>query len=150
MLERKTTARGIIYRDGKLFLQKLKHSDGVNDFWSTPGGKLDPCESIVNGVSRELIEETGVAPKVGRLLFVQQFLDKDVEFTEFFFHIENPEDYESIDLSATSHGELEIAHFGFVDPKNEHVLPRFLSDIDLDDCIQNIKPVYFYHEAREG
>lgn len=71
MLERKTTARGVVYRDGKLFLQKLKHDDGTNDFWSTPGGKLDPGAAIVDGVSRELIEETGVLPKVGRLLFVQ-------------------------------------------------------------------------------
>ena len=147
MLERKTTSRGIIYRDGKLFLQKLKHSDGTNDFWSTPGGKLDPGEAIVDGASRELVEETGVAPKVGRLLFVQQFMDGDREFTEFFFLIENPQDYESIDLSATSHGELEIARYGFVDPKTEHVLPSFLSEIDIDDYVQNIKPVFFYAET---
>ena len=74
-------------------------------------------------------------------------MDGDREFTEFFFLIENPQDYESIDLSATSHGELEIARYGFVDPKTEHVLPSFLSEIDIDDYVQNIKPVFFYAET---
>lgn len=74
-------------------------------------------------------------------------MDDGREFTGFFFLIENPQDYESIDLSATSHGELEIAHYGFVDPKAEHVLPRFLSEIDIDDYVQNMRPVYFYTDV---
>jgi uncharacterized protein with ACT and thioredoxin-like domain len=53
-----------------------------------------------------MIEETGIAPKIGKLLFIQQFDDGEKEHLEFFFHIENVEDYEIVDLEATSHGTL--------------------------------------------
>lgn len=148
-VDRRITARGIIFRDGKIFLQKLHNSNGANGFWSTPGGKLDPAEKLEDGAHRELIEETGVEPKVGRLLFVQQFFDAGgPEFIEFFYHIENPEDYETIDLTSTTHGVEEVAEFGFVDPKTEYVLPAFLSKIDIQDYIDNIKPVYFYYDSK--
>ena len=141
-LDRKITSRGIIFRDGKMFAQKLHN----NNFWSTPGGKLDPRESIEAGAIRELIEETGITPKLGRLLFIQQLADDGAEYIEFFYLIENPEDFEMIDLAATSHGEAEVREYGFIDPKTEHILPAFLGEIDLQDYIDNVKPVYFHNE----
>lgn len=144
--ERLVTSRGIIFKEGKLFLQKLHSSGGANTFWSTPGGKNDPYESVVDNVRREMIEETGVVPEIGRLLFVQQFYEKEREYIEFFFHITNPDDYESIDLAHTTHGKIEVAEYGFVDPHAERVLPAFLSELDIQDYIDNEKPVYFYYE----
>lgn len=144
MFKRRIATRGIIFKDGKILAQKLKNQTGVNPFWCMPGGGLDPQESLVDGVYREMIEETGVVPKVGRLLFVQQFAsdrpDCDEEL-EFFFHIENPEDYEAIDLGNTSHGVAEVATCAFIDPK-EYILPAFLQTIDITSYIDSDKPVY--------
>jgi ADP-ribose pyrophosphatase YjhB (NUDIX family) len=145
-LERKITARGIIVKDGKLFAQKLHTERGINTFWSTPGGKLDPQEPIERGAARELLEECGVTAKVGRLLFVQQFGDETREFIEFFFHVENPDDFLEIDLESTTHGVEEIAEHGFIDPRTEHVLPAFLRDIDIQEYIDTVKPVLFHVE----
>jgi 8-oxo-dGTP pyrophosphatase MutT (NUDIX family) len=97
-------------------------------------------------MTRELIEETGVTPKVGRLLFIQQLKDDDADYTEFFFHIENPEDFEEIDLESTSHGVLEVAEYDFIDPKTSYVLPAFLSEIDIQSYIDEVKPVYMHSE----
>lgn len=144
-LDRKITSRGIIVKDGKMFAQKL-HG---NNFWCTPGGKLDPEETIEAGCIRELIEETGVTPKLGRLLFIQQLIDKNAEYVEFFFHIENPDDYETIDLAATSHGEAEVAEYGFIDPKTEYILPAFLGEIDLQEHIDSGAPVYIHNALDE-
>jgi ADP-ribose pyrophosphatase YjhB (NUDIX family) len=145
---RRVCVRGIIYRDGKIFGQQLKaHSD--YDFWCTPGGGLDPDEPLLDGLHREMIEETGVAPKIGRLLFVQQFIDGDREFLEFFFHIENAADYENIDLSATTHGELEIAHYGFIDPTAENLLPAPLQTIDYEKYIGSVQPVVIMNQFGE-
>lgn len=129
------TVRGIIMKDGKLFCQKLKHSNGVNDFWATPGGHLDHGESFEAGLTREMLEETGVPPQIGRLLFTQQYMDDDKPNVELFYHILNADDYTELDLANTSHGLLEVDEYGFVDPKTSVVRPTFLTEIDLEQAL---------------
>lgn len=151
--KRRVCVRGIIYTDGKLFCQRLKDKNGQpKNFYCTPGGGLDPHESLTDGTSRELVEETGVEPRVGKLLFVQQYSENNPtsdhtseEFLELFYHIENPEDYAKIDETA-SHFDAEIYDYDFVDPKTTAVLPAFLREIDIADYIQNNRPVYHYTE----
>lgn len=152
---RRVNVRGIIVNDkGELFCQRLtaRDRDG-RDFWCTPGGGLDMGESLLDGLRREMIEETGVAPEIGRLLFVQQFAedgeqsaDRPAEQLEFFFHITNWQDYQQIDLSATTHGELEVAACGFVDPKNTVILPSFLTETDVQRLIGEVAPVVLLSE----
>ena len=48
---------------------------------------------------------------------------------------------ETINLAETSHGELEIEHFGFVDTKTETILPDLLQTIDLVRYTTSIQPV---------
>lgn len=147
MKTRRTNVRGIIYRDGKLLVTKFRQEDNSeSEHWGTFGGGLDIGESITEGLHREMIEETGIAPKIGRLLFIQQFDDGEKEQFELFFHIENPEDYEAINLESTSHGLLELTRSEFVDPKNSFVLPAFLSNIDIEAYINGTLPVHIYSE----
>lgn len=145
-MERRIATRGIIVKNGKLFAVVHKKGKIINDFWAIPGGGVNPHESLHDGVTRELIEETGVTPKVGKLLFVQQYRDENREYLEFFFHIENPDDFVEIDLTSTSHGHIEIDHFEFINPKAENILPVFLKTIDIEQYITTDQPVYFYSE----
>lgn len=140
---RRINVRGIIYKNGQLLCQQLKPGadEAPRDYWCTPGGGLDDGESLHQGLHREMIEETGIAPKVGKLLFVQQFHDGTKEQLEFFFHIENPDDYEVIDLASTSHGEAEISKVAFIDPKQHTVLPNYLTTIDIQASIDGKAPV---------
>lgn len=148
MTTRRIATRGIIFKDGKLLCQKLNaYRRESRDFWCTPGGGLDDGEALRDGLYREIIEETGIAPKIGRLLFVQQFTeDGEKEQMEFFFHIENTEDYETIDLTATTHGVEEIEQVEFVDPRKNIVLPEFLQKIDIQMYVDTIQPVFFYDD----
>lgn len=141
MTQRRVTVRGIIYQDGKLFAQKLINGDGESDYWCIPGGGLDSHESLHDGLVREMIEETGIAPKVGKLLYVQQYATSEKEFLEFFFHIANPEDYHTIDLAATTHGLIEVARCEFIEPAKHTILPEFLQTADIDRAIRNDMPV---------
>lgn len=152
-MNRRITVRGIIYQDSKLFAVRHKANEtDTKGFWCTPGGGLDDKESLTDGVRRELIEETGVTPIVGRLLFIQQFsktanLSHEYdEFLEFFFLIDNPDDFKSIDLSSTTHGNQEISQFGFVNPSEVTFLPTFLTEIDLKQYIETVQPVFISNE----
>lgn len=140
-MNRRIAVRAIIYKNGKIFaLRQIKHGK-VNEFWSTPGGGLDPMESLEDGLTRELIEETGVKPVVGPLLFIQQYKESETEEQlEFFYHVINTDDYENIDLSATTHGEIEVSEYGFIDPKTEPILPHFLETVDLEQSLK-VSPV---------
>ncbi len=150
MQTRRVTVRGIIVKNGQLFAQKLKTEDGGSaDYWCIPGGGVDPNESILAALHREMIEETGVTPEVGRLLYIQQYANSDREFLEFFFHVKNADDYETIDLAATSHGEAEVAECGFVDPARENILPEFLQRRDIAVDLASVTPVEIVDNLNE-
>jgi ADP-ribose pyrophosphatase YjhB (NUDIX family) len=148
MKPRRITVRGIIFRNGQLLSQELvpDHNGNKRDYWCTPGGGLEPNESIHDGLTREMIEETGIVPTIGKLLFIQQYEDDEKEFIEFFFHITNHQDYETIDLKSTTHGLLETEKIEFITPGDHTILPAFLQAIDIQDHIDNDKPVIVTNE----
>lgn len=154
---RRVNVRGVIVNDkGELFCQRLtaRDQDG-RDFWCTPGGGLDMGESLLDGLRREMIEETGVTPEIGRLVLVQQFTEGGEqsahgpsEQLEFFFHITNWKDYQQIDLAAATHGVAEVAQCGFVDPKTTVILPTLLTEIDTTALVNELAPVIIHSELR--
>lgn len=153
-MSRRITVRGLIIKDNMVFSVRHRHDyETPKSFWCTPGGGLEPHESLVDGITRELIEETGVTPVVGKLLLIQQFrispphVDTgNDEILELFFHIENTADFETIDLRATTHGDAEIAEYGFVDPSTVEYLPSILSSLDLNELITKNSPVIITSE----
>ncbi len=54
-----TVAGGLIELDGRLLLVQNQRRDGSLD-WTTPGGVVDPGEAILEGLTREVEEETGL------------------------------------------------------------------------------------------
>lgn len=143
---RRINVRAIIYKDGKLLAVTHKAADSrMPRYYFIPGGGLDPHESLIDGVKRELLEETGVVAKVGKLLFVQQFASERAGYTEeleFFFEVTNASDFERIDLSATTHGGEELSVCEFVDPAQVELRPAFLQDLDIASYLDSHKPVY--------
>ena len=135
---RRVSVRAIVLHQGKLLCVRLKpykgslREAGGNDYWCLPGGGLDEGEALIPGLEREMLEETGIKPQVGNLLYVQQFAYNDKDYLEFFFHVTNGEDYLHIDLSKTTHGAEEIAKIGFVDPAATKLLPEFLTSKPLE------------------
>lgn len=148
MEKRRINVRGIVYKDGKILAVKHKNKDGSEaPYWAVPGGGLDPLESLQDGLVREFIEETGIRPKVGKLLFIQQFASERTsrdEELEFFFYIENADEYQEIDLIKTTHGTEELARCEFINPKTENILPKFLQTVDIEKEISKSNGVTSY------
>jgi len=134
------SVRGIIFREGKIFLQR-NHG---NDFWSLPGGKLENDESLTDCLIRELREEIDIEAKVGRLLFVQQFPnsarehaetpDKSGDSLDFFFAIDNPDGFANVDWRAAKFAnEIDDAGWFLLEQLHDmDVLPEFLKQLDAD------------------
>lgn len=134
-MERRMAARALFIHDGKLLA--IKHTPYLGkpvNYWCTIGGGVDPNESLEAAVIREVIEETGITPKIGRLLYVQQYVQKEREHIEFFFLIENSEDYLNVDLTKSTHGSQEIEEIAYINPSDSKygLLPDFLREIDLN------------------
>jgi 8-oxo-dGTP diphosphatase len=132
--------RGVIIHDGKLLTVTHQHDPS---FVCLPGGHLEAGEDPVECLKREIIEELGVTPTIGRLLYVNTFVDKkrDVQPIEFFFEITNSEEFVNFTDYARTH-EHEIESWHWMDSNDYHrLLPeKFAQDfrnktIDKDKTI---------------
>ncbi len=154
MDKRRIGVRAIIYNDGKILAvkHKSKETGEAKDWWAIPGGGLDPGESLEDGLRREMEEELGVKVEPGRLLCIQQFVSGRVdcdEELEFFFLVENSDDFATIDFMNTTHGFHELVACEFIDPKSETIKPGFLGEIDLARYVETIQPVLVANRFKE-
>lgn len=92
--------RGIILHEGKLLI--VKHLG--TGYMALPGGHLEYGEDVITCLKRELVEELGVLPEIGRLLYINTFMgSKKDEYIEFFFEVKNGKDYLNIDGLERTH-----------------------------------------------
>ncbi len=150
---RRINVRAIICKDGKLLAVKHKHGEDISHYYAVPGGGLNPQESLVDGLARELREETGVDAVIGNLLFIQQFPSARAGYTEeleFFFAVKNPDNFTGINLENTSHGADELAVCEFVDPASVTLYPEFLQSIDIVGYANNDRPTLVIDNLHES
>jgi ADP-ribose pyrophosphatase YjhB (NUDIX family) len=113
--------RGVIMQDNKLLIVKHKESQ----FMALPGGHLEYGEDVITCLKRELIEELGVLPEIGKLLYISTFMDsKKDEYVEFFFEVKNGNKYLNIDGIERTHAH-ELAEILWVSPDSDiEILPK--------------------------
>jgi len=71
-------AKAVIIQDEKILL--VEYVDGTGLHYNFPGGGIQPHESVVDGLRREILEETGVSATIGRLLMVGNYFPPDHNF----------------------------------------------------------------------
>lgn len=144
-MARRISVRGIALHNGKLLCVRLRPYKGKiraegGNYWCLPGGGLEDSEALIAGIEREMLEETGIKPEIGRLLYIHQFAFNGIEYLEFFFHIANAKDYLRVDLTRTTHGQKELAEIDFIDPKKVRILPEFLATEALEFMATSNEP----------
>ena len=97
-------ARVLVLKDNKILLVRNK---GAN-FWYLPGGGWEYTEeTITECASREVNEETGYSVDIERLLWLQEFHEKDRIFFETFWLAKvNDRNIQTID-GLSSHIDLD-------------------------------------------
>lgn len=99
-------AAGVLFRDddGRVLLVKPTYKDG----WDIPGGYVEPGESPKQAAVREVEEELGLKPKIGRLLVVD-WAPHPAEGDKILFVFDGGRlDASTVKLEA---GELERAEY---------------------------------------
>jgi len=93
--------RGVILYEGKLLA--VRHPETM-DFLALPGGHLEWGEGLKECLEREIIEELGMKPTLGRLLYINNFIDKkNTHYFEFFFEITNGSEFKDTAHLAKTH-----------------------------------------------
>ena len=113
--------RGVIIHDSKLLIVKHKESQ----FMALPGGHLEYGEDVITCLKRELVEELGILPEIGRLLYISTFMsDRKDEYVEFFFEVKNGKDYLNIDGLERTHAH-ELSEILWVSSNTDiEILPK--------------------------
>jgi mutator protein MutT len=67
-LPRKVIGAAVIWRDGKILIDRRKPGGAMGGLWEFPGGKVEPGETISDCILREIREELGITIAVGEPL----------------------------------------------------------------------------------
>lgn len=137
-------AAGVLFRDGsgRILLVKPTYKDG----WDIPGGYVEPRESPKQAAAREVKEELGLTPSIGRLLVVDWAPHPD-EGDKLLFIFDGGSLLD-LDTGTLSIQRTEIDRVEFVDPVDAaarlsiRLLERITSSLAGDD------DVYLEHGTR--
>jgi 8-oxo-dGTP pyrophosphatase MutT (NUDIX family) len=73
----------------KRFLYLLRNDPRNTGNWGIPGGKIEDGETLLDGVTRECMEEIGYFPIDSKLIPIQKFINNKFVYHTFFCKIEN-------------------------------------------------------------
>lgn len=122
--------RAIIVYDNKILV--VKHS-AKNNYYALPGGHLEWGESVIECMKREIIEELGIEPKIGRLLYVRNYIrDSFSQSIEFHFEIINSVDYTDISKLNGTHS-FELAEICWIGKDDSKILKPEQLQVDLNN-----------------
>lgn len=77
----------------KRYLFLLRNSAGYNNTWALPGGKINPGESVAQGLLREIREELGGIIAGAKLYPIEKFTSDNQKFIYHTFLIPVTEEF---------------------------------------------------------
>ncbi|OGD32044.1 hypothetical protein A3C91_03915 [Candidatus Azambacteria bacterium RIFCSPHIGHO2_02_FULL_52_12] len=116
-------SRAIILHDGRLLVVKHQFTEG---YTALPGGHLEWGEDVKECLRREMVEELGVEPEIGRLFYISMFIKEGKQSIEFFFEVTNGDKFKDCKLVDASHGH-ELDEIYWVSQSDKiNILPQRL------------------------
>jgi len=133
---REISVRAIIIKGNGILAVQPKDSG----FWNLPGGVAKSKETAEEALKRMVLEQTGVVPAVGRLVYILQYHSKSTERLEMFFNVSNAADYKEKDLKDKIKVSKALDGIRYVEPKgNQDLRPEFLQAEPVIDTAKQQK-----------
>lgn len=87
---RMNVAAGVFFHSAKTdrYLYLLRTNPRNPGEWGTPGGKINPGETLLEGIIRECVEEIGFFPTGAKLIPIQKFTNYSFVYHTFFSQVE--------------------------------------------------------------
>lgn len=125
----------LIHKNGKYLLQNRIKEDWKG--YTLPGGHIEPGESIVDAVIREMQEETGLTIRHPRLCGVKQFPLEEGRYIVFLFETEEFEGELRSSEEGTMHwiDEKELSQVNLVEDFGD------LIEVMLNDALTEFQYV---------
>lgn len=124
-----STAAGVFFYSKKTnrYLYLLR-SDNKNMTWSIPGGKLEKDETLLDGLSRECMEEMCYDTSSCKFVPIQKFVNNDFTYHTFFCEV-GEEFIPNLNHEHVGYAWVEEGSF----PKPLH--PGLFSTVNIDIVI---------------
>lgn len=125
--EIKIKVRAIILHEGKLLV--VQHPGYEAKLAALPGGKLEWGEDVKECLTREMIEELGVKPEIGRLLYINKYTEgENKQYIEFFFEVKNGKEYLNPEKQIRSHAYELIGMIWVNTTDDITILPKAIGE----------------------
>ena len=112
--------RAVILDEGKMLLVE----NSKNNFYCPAGGKMEFGEDPKQTLEREIFEELGVSPQIGKLLYINTFNDGEAQAVEFFYEVLNNADFKDTEKLKGTHS-FELSKIVWLDRSSEaKVFPK--------------------------
>ncbi|MFJ4520049.1 NUDIX domain-containing protein [Streptomyces sp. NPDC088810] len=121
------------------------------DYWEIPGGYVETGESPLHAAIREVQEELGITPPIGRLLAVD-WAPNEAEGDKVLYLFDGGQLTQD-HLEAITLQPEELKSFAFVPPKQitERTIPRLARRIlAAAEARNEAAPVYLEHGQKPG
>lgn len=76
----------VVFHNNKVLLIKRRHPP-CQDEWAIPGGKIKPGETLQQAAEREILEETGITIKAGKVIYAFDLIVKDSDESLRFHYV---------------------------------------------------------------
>ncbi len=129
------SAGTIVLRDRKVLL--VRHRGEGYDFWIPPGGRLRGSESLFDCAARETREETGLCVRPQRILYVEEFIERDLHFCKVWTFAPDPGGEPNLaGLDPDEDFVVDVRFASRDDIQTENVFPAVLRDDFWSDLEQ--------------
>jgi 8-oxo-dGTP diphosphatase len=121
---------GILEKDSKLLFLLRQNTPFFSGHYGLPGGKVDPHESPVHALMREMHEELGIAITQNNLQFAHCLAFKSETDTEIVALIFNIVDWHGEPVNQEPHKCSELVWFA-PDELPENTIPRHRHIVEM-------------------